>query len=621
MASLRKRMSWTLIILLLGVLGVWKTWAFLFPHPLLRGRVAYARGDWRQASLEARRRLDRVPSDPEALRLLARASGRLQEDQTAQALYARLGAKYLHAEDYYLIASSLIRQHEVNQPLVLLRQARAEDPQNPEVLFELARLLAKADQLLEATPIARQLAQTPGWESRGSFVLALLLRAQNDTTGATSAFHETLARDPTLEGLSSPPNELAKLLARTLLESGQPSEAERVLVKLSGNSSDAEASWLLARTWLQQEDREKARKGMEQSRPYSADHVMEPEPAQFVGSTACAECHPANYRPQVRSRHAKTFHRAEQLAKLAVPEQPVKDPEQAEVVHTFSHQGHELQLSTHVGNEVLHAVADYAFGSGDRGLTLVGHERSGQARELRLSRYERGAIWDRTSGQIPIPDDRHEFLGRPLTPDGVRRCIICHQTTAVNEKTADHPETMDHAIGCERCHGPGGNHLKAIKLELPDLAIMRPRLATSSQIVLLCGQCHSPRGSDVDPAEPTSVRFQATTLTWSRCYSQSAGALSCVTCHSPHHDAATDIAAYEAKCLSCHSKTPNESSEHLLVGTRPIQLPEDVERKPCPVNSQSGCVECHMPKVVGPIPHSPFTDHHIRAHTKAGSAE
>ena len=123
------------------------------------------------------------------------------------------------------------------------------------------------------------------------------------------------------------------------------------------------------------------------------------------------------------------------------------------------------------------------------------------------------------------------------------------------------PEAADRAIGCEKCHGPGGNHLLAVAARFPDLAIARPSLASGARVVRICAQCHSPRGKPVEPDDPTSVRFQGTTLTWSRCYTESNDKLDCVTCHDPHRDASTSTAHYEAKCLSCHAGgTPEAAS-------------------------------------------------------------
>ena len=140
----------------------------------------------------------------------------------------------------------------------------------------------------------------------------------------------------------------------------------------------------------------------------------------------------------------------------------------------------------------------------------------------------------------------------PLTEDAVRRCLSCHVTNPQALLGNSGPEAADHSIGCEKCHGPGGNHLLAIAAKFPDLAIARPNLASGARVVKICAQCHSPRGKTVSPDDPNSVRFQGTTLTWSRCYTESNDALDCVTCHDPHRNAVTSPSHYEARCLSCH---------------------------------------------------------------------
>ena len=55
------------------------------------------------------------------------------------------------------------------------------------------------------------------------------------------------------------------------------------------------------------------------------------------------------------------------------------------------------------------------------------------------------------------------------------------------------PEAADHSIGCEKCHGPGGNHLLAIAAKFPDLAIARPSLASGAA-----------RGEDLRPVSQPS---------------------------------------------------------------------------------------------------------------------
>ena len=224
------------------------------------------------------------------------------------------------------------------------------------------------------------------------------------------------------------------------------------------------------------------------------------------------------------------------------------------------------------------------------------------------------AVWDVTSGHNPHPPMDQGFLGLTLTEDAVQRCFSCHVTNPQAVLSATGPEAADHAIGCEKCHGPGGNHLLAVNARFPDLAIARPSLASGARVVKICAQCHSPRGQVVDPENPTSVRFQGTTLTWSRCYTESNDRLDCVTCHDPHRNVVTSEAHYEAKCLACHPVSPSESGRSGEPLRRRFDLTDPTHAPSCPVSPASGCISCHMPKVKDAIPHSPFTDHFIRVH-------
>jgi hypothetical protein len=184
------------------------------------------------------------------------------------------------------------------------------------------------------------------------------------------------------------------------------------------------------------------------------------------------------------------------------------------------------------------------------------------------------------------------------------------------------PEAKDPSIGCEKCHGPGGHHLLAVEAssQPKDLAIARPSIARGEPVIALCGQCHDPRKIETKlaPTLETASRFQASSLTLSRCYSESGQKLDCVTCHNPHRDAETRPEFYEAKCLECHSSrsTAADSSQQSFGGAKSTFT----ARTTCPVQPSSGCISCHMPKGKTPIPHSLFTDHFIRIHHDATRA-
>ena len=305
------------------------------------------------------------------------------------------------------------------------------------------------------------------------------------------------------------------------------------------------------------------------------------------------------------------------------PRTPIADPVDARITHKFSKARDHFEQETQTPEHLYQAVVDYAFGSGDRGKTLVGHDSSGRMFELRMSVYQETTsqpTWDITSGHSLHPPTNENFLGMPLTEDGVRRCFSCHVTNPQAQFEIPGPETADKAIGCEKCHGPGGNHILAVKAKFPDLAIARPALVSGAAVVKICAQCHSPKGKTVVPDDPGSVRFQATTLTWSRCYTESNDRLDCATCHDPHRNVSTTTAHYEAKCLVCHATSQTEEGPNPKERLRRFDLTEAPHATTCPVNPTSGCISCHMPSVRGVVPHSPFTDHFIRVHREPSTA-
>jgi hypothetical protein len=307
---------------------------------------------------------------------------------------------------------------------------------------------------------------------------------------------------------------------------------------------------------------------------------------------------------------------------LPYPDQPIADPADASVTHRFHKSDSQVRFETKVKDRILSAVIDYAFGSPDRYVSLVGHDDSGRSHILRLSRYRNGtgdSGWVRTTGHTADADAGRYFLGKPMDPaDGILKCLFCHSTNPQAVLSNSGPEAQDRAIGCERCHGPGGNHLKAVETKLSNMAIVSPAQGSGEGSIRLCAQCHAlHQDLDLPRTDPYWIRFQGNTLTWSRCYTESAGALDCVTCHDPHRNAEHSASYYEAKCLSCHA--PSKSGDLPGQAAQSAQKPGPSQGV-CSINPTQGCLNCHMPPHRSEALHTTFADHYIRVHPELKDA-
>jgi len=617
-----------------GVAIVWKTSRSL-AEPTAAAMAAYVRGDWTRAEALARERLRRAPDDPKALRLAARVEVQQGRDQRAIAIYSRLVVADMDPADFRLLGRALARTGQSEPAMIAYETALSGDPDHTETLDALAQLYLQNDRYDAAERLAERLSRRPGWEARGLLVLGTVRAELEDPAGAAEALRRSFQLDP--EGRSAAPNAIGPfrtLLIRSLLKSRQPAEARAVAQGLLASGPEPELSWLLSRSSIQERDWSRAAAAAwKDGSSYRAGHPLEFEPAPYIGAARCAKCHRAEYHTQVASRHAASFARARDLDQLPLPDQPIPDPGNPRVTHRFTRDDDSLRVETRAIDQVFRAVVDYAFGAADRFRTLTGLDDQGHSVMIRMSHYEspRGSGWDLATGLPPQPVTAKDYLGKPmLDRDGIRRCLFCHTTNfrAVRDQTG--PEAVDHAIGCEKCHGPGGHHVAAVEARFADVAIASRGEASAAAINEQCGRCHSMHHVEKISAprtDPVWYRFQSLSLTWSRCYTESQGQLSCVTCHDPHQNVETSTALNEAKCLSCHSAEP-ASLRVTVTRAAPGDGPRTASSasarnspKPvvtrCPVNSTTGCLDCHMPRAWTPSTHSFKTDHFIRVRERS----
>jgi len=147
------------------------------------------------------------------------------------------------------------------------------------------------------------------------------------------------------------------------------------------------------------------------------------------------------------------------------------------------------------------------------------------------------------------------------------KCGPCHMTNYSKDGHQDNLPGMigtwsEDGIGCEECHGPGGDHLrkpgkKTIKVD------------SSAE---LCGKCHQRGGMGPEP--PAKGGFIKHHEQINELKAGVHKELTCNTCHDPHKRA---ILARD-NCAECHGDIAKSyaGNIHGKQGTR--------------------CIECHMPR-------------------------
>jgi hypothetical protein len=332
--------------------------------------------------------------------------------------------------------------------------------------------------------------------------------------------------------------------------------------------------------------------------------------ANYVGEAACLECHPGESALQGRSGHARTLRRAERGPIIAwLNGKSVSDPEHPDVRWSYQVRDKRLIVERNIGGRIETLALDYALGSGKHGLTFVAipgerPELDPSGVEHRLSYFANSPRIAITPGQEGSPRQQNHGdtaesigFGRPFGPARLQECFGCHATlTSTFARNRLETTTLLPNVSCERCHGPGRDHVDAARRGETDLNMRMGHDRVQPWVeVNLCGECHRlPRSipaSSIRPDNPGIVRFQGVGVSMSACFAKGLGGLRCTTCHDPHDRASSDHTHYEAACLSCHRSAPAE--------------------KACPISPAKNCIGCHMPRrdVSG---NGTFTDHWIR---------
>jgi hypothetical protein len=358
--------------------------------------------------------------------------------------------------------------------------------------------------------------------------------------------------------------------------------------------------------------------------------------AHYVGTQACATCHAEIFAKYSNTAMGRSIVRGDDpslLDRLPVPF-TVFDSDAGEYFEVLRKDGAIYQSQYAVdrdGKEIFRQTWKLSFvvGSGENGFGFL-LERDGYLFEAPLTYYTKSHAWNFSPG--------YQLRNLAFTRPVIAECVGCHsgRPQPVYGRTALYrePPFAELAVGCENCHGPGELHVAERRagralVGKTDTSIVNPTHLSGWLSDNICMKCH--QGGDVRVEQPGKhgqdfrpgmrlddvvAIFKAPlspaaysqsvllehyfSMTLSRCYRASAGALRCTSCHDPHTQPprAEAGAFYRARCVSCHQPAS-------------CKLPIDARQK---TNPADDCASCHMPKrTVTTITHAALTEHRIVA--------
>jgi tetratricopeptide (TPR) repeat protein len=267
---------------------------------------------------------------------------------------------------------------------------------------------------------------------------------------------------------------------------------------------------------------------------------------------------------------------------------------------------------------------DAVIGSGEHARGYVS-DSDGYLNEMPIWWFREKSGWDLS----PTAQAHNYRFERPLTAG----CVACHTDSKrlVDGTFNLYTSSGSFGISCERCHGPAEWHVRQQQENwTPPLAgagremFVNPARLPIDRQNDVCFQCHLMGDAqfpvpDQDPlayrpglrladfrsdyiartSDPDSfgIVSHAARMAQSRCYKESSGRLSCVSCHDPHiAEKEVPYEMHRQKCLNCHAV---ESCNRVGDAS--------------PADKQNDCITCHMPRgEPSYVQHTVYTDHWIR---------
>ena len=296
----------------------------------------------------------------------------------------------------------------------------------------------------------------------------------------------------------------------------------------------------------------------------------------------------------------------------------------------FFQQRYQLQQGGEVN--LFEQEVHYVIGSGNHARTYLNLSTGGVLTQLPATWYSQEKRWGISPG---YDRKQHYDFSRKIDYG----CMFCHNATPKLAEGADRygrenlfPQELPSGIDCQRCHGPGSQHLAVAGggngIEAIRLGIVNPTRLSPERQMDVCQQCHLETTSDelpqavrafgravysFRPGEALSdylihfdhlagtghddkfeINSSAYRLRQSQCFQKSGGRLTCTSCHNPHRTprGAEAVQQFRQSCLKCHNELSNRAH---------------------PEPGFADCAGCHMPKRrTEDVIHVVMTDHRIQ---------
>ena len=357
---------------------------------------------------------------------------------------------------------------------------------------------------------------------------------------------------------------------------------------------------------------------------------------EYVGSLACKNCHLKEYDGWKPTLHSKAMQLPDPLSVMGDFETNNR------LTVTTSAETGKIPQGQELTNTMLIKKGKYIVNTigpdGEFHDYEVSHTFGINTKQSYLTQFPNGALYVLPVQWNVEKQQWFDFHGPASSSPGdgdywsdagriwQYNCAGCHTTgLKINyELTTESFETemIETGVGCEACHGPGSNHIKAASFyfDKEKETIINPRKLSWRLSAMVCGQCHKsglsakeltphkegfpvryafPYGYDVgkplynyyvkDPEDKVAdLQYNQ----WEQSQHAKAGII-CIDCHNVHekdktkpvNKSLTRLAA-DKLCKSCHTSVEKRAAHR--------------------IHTYGSCIACHMPKLDGYLPSHTF---------------